>query len=131
MKRRVITAFILLAVVSIIIYWTAVSHIDEYARGQVEAAIKSEDAIRDLHIVLRKMALEEVSNEINVIKESWVDYFITDKGWEFRERRAKTAVGNFIDDEIKNKRIYIKIIRYPKKGSGSCIKCYKFALRWG
>ena len=134
MKGYLGTALIFLAAVSVIIYLIAVSHFDEYAdeyaRGKVEEAIRSKDAIRKLHIVLKKRALKKVSNNINLKKESWRDLFISDKGWEIRERRAKTAVENFIDNEINNNRIYIKIISYPKKGSGSCIKCYKFALRW-
>ena len=130
MKGYLGIALIFLAAVSVIIYFIAVSHIDEYARGKVEEAIRSKDAIRELHTDLKKMALKDVSNEINKIKESGEYPFITDKGWEFRECRAKAAVGNFIDNEIKRNTISIDIISYPEKGSGSCIKCYKFTLRW-
>ena len=102
---------------------------DVFARKIVNMAIHSELILRTL---MEMKAKEEVKKNVNEWKNTffigwWLSKF---KDWETREIEALQITSEFIDDEISNERLYIKILDYPEWGLGWCITRYKFELRW-
>ena len=89
--------------------------IGDFVQKQVYKELRGDAAKRKMCFALINMAREQAEKGTSM------------KG---RQTAAVVNVNNFIVDEIKNERLYIKIHRFPVWTLGWCITCYEFELRW-
>ena len=121
-KQNTIITVVVVALVTVLLA-------DVFTRTIVNMAIHGEFILRT---AMKMQARELVKKNANDLKNTffigwWLGIF---EDWEDREIEALQITGDFIDDEISNESLYIKILNYPEWGLGWCITRYKFELRW-
>ena len=118
----------------IIIVLVLIACFDYIARDKVKEGIRSEQAVKKLHRFIIQEAKKEIDKTIDVEREKlgrikkWAAEWKC--SWRGRKTAAHQVAALFINEEIKNERLYIQIKTYPRWGLGWSIKHYEFKLIW-